>query len=361
MKSQLSLVIIILLLGLSCSQNSDIGIGKYNPEITSTENLIAFVQLPENAENEFPWNREIYLLNSENGMLKRLTFDQFEDEDLAWSPTGDRIIFTSKRSLRPRARFNEGNNPSYLCIYDFSTKSERILNKNLTDGIISLGQNLKNEGYEINYNSDRRLRLSSPYWISANLLGCRIQLPFGIGRAYGDLCTFDTLGNNLDVITEIFEQPDWRIMWPVWINEDSILVNLMSKNNSNGKNAVAIYLKKEMQFVRLTSESSKVSSPSLARNSRQIIFLERKKADKLTSLIILDLKNNKRKSIDIDLEGVTGPELSPNGRKLAFFKSNEQVWGDDIYIMNINGTNIMRMTHNGGLKGSLRWSPNTSY
>jgi dipeptidyl aminopeptidase/acylaminoacyl peptidase len=45
-------------------------------------------------------NRDIWLLETARGVLRRLTFDLAEDNSPTWSPDGSRIVFTSRREPR---------------------------------------------------------------------------------------------------------------------------------------------------------------------------------------------------------------------------------------------------------------------
>jgi Tol biopolymer transport system component len=359
MKFSYNYILMFFLIALFCCQNDiksfKYGEGVYNKNVISTNNLIAYDHYPTPQGTGNSRNANIFLLNTANNKISQLTDDKFEDSGLCWSPDGNKIVFTSRRSLNKAAQWNESDNPTYLCIYNFSTKTERILNENLSAGINSLALRLKKEGFNIDYRPKEFPWPSSPYWIDKNLIGCMIKLPFGIGSGYGDLCTIDTLGNNFTVITKIFERPEWRVLWPKWINTDSILVYLISTNSMEGKSAIALFLTHEKKLVMLTGDSVKVGTPSLSIYTNKIAYLEGKGGDDKGQLIIQDLKNNTRKKIAID--GL-GPRISPHGNKIAFLREENN--GDDIYIMNSDGSDIKRLTHDGGIKGSLSWSPITN-
>ncbi|MGK2934022.1 MAG: DPP IV N-terminal domain-containing protein [Gemmatimonadaceae bacterium] len=52
-----------------------------------------------------------------------------------------------------------------------------------------------------------------------------------------------------------------------------------------------------------------------------------------------------------------GPAWSPDGTKIAFDRIQD---GDfEIYVMNANGTNIVRLTHGGGVDARPAWSPDS--
>ena len=60
-------------------------------------------------------NDDLYVLNTESGELQRLTNDYYDDRDPAWSPSGDKIAFSSDRTPF-------GKNGKYnLFIYDVGT------------------------------------------------------------------------------------------------------------------------------------------------------------------------------------------------------------------------------------------------
>ena len=64
---------------------------------------------------------------------------------------------------------------------------------------------------------------------------------------------------------------------------------------------------------------------------------------------------NKKKKI-LNLGELSGDKiLSPDNSQIAFIKKQ----GDerDIFIINIDGSNLRRLTFDGGVKSSLTWSP----
>jgi Tol biopolymer transport system component len=52
------------------------------------------------------------------------------------------------------------------------------------------------------------------------------------------------------------------------------------------------------------------------------------------------------------------PVWSPDGSELAFVGGDQALFRYDIYVMKANGTGIRQVTHDGGPKGELAWSPN---
>ena len=62
-------------------------------------------------------NDDLYILNTETRDLRKLTNDYYDDRDPAWSPRGDKIVFTSDRT--PFGKDNKYN----LFLYDIKTGS----------------------------------------------------------------------------------------------------------------------------------------------------------------------------------------------------------------------------------------------
>jgi len=51
----------------------------------------------------------------------------------------------------------------------------------------------------------------------------------------------------------------------------------------------------------------------------------------------------------------TNPEVSPDGKKVAFMSRRDGNW--EVYVMNIDGSEIKRLTDNGDTDGLPIWSP----
>lgn len=56
-----------------------------------------------------------------------------------------------------------------------------------------------------------------------------------------------------------------------------------------------------------------------------------------------------------DFDGDTAPAISPDGKKVVFMSNRENNW--DIYLVNIDGSNLIRLTKDEAFDGLPTWSP----
>lgn len=56
-----------------------------------------------------------------------------------------------------------------------------------------------------------------------------------------------------------------------------------------------------------------------------------------------------------DFDGDTAPAISPDGKKVVFMSNRNNNW--DIYLVNIDGSNLVRLTSDEALDGMPTWSP----
>lgn len=347
------LILFIFVISHLISQNK-YGEGEFDKSITNTKNMIAYTHYISPNKFGVRIKEDVYLLNVKTGKKYQLTNDRYEYSYLAWSSSGDRLLFTSKINTEEAVLWDESRNPSYLCTYNFKNKTERILEDKIKKEVHNLGLRLKKEGYNIEFYNEEYRDTSYPFWIDTNRIGFLRELPFGLGRAYGVLCTTDTNGMDLKAYKDFSKYPEWRISEPQWINEDSVIVYLTTFDLDDHESYIALFLSKQNRYIYLNDKKTDVCSAILSNDRKKILYYEWKDNDIFQ--VMQTLKNGKKEKIKVEKVCV-GSVLSPQGTKLAFLKENE--YGSDIYIMSINRKNQNRMTFDGGVKGFLSWSPNS--
>ncbi len=338
-------------------QSEEFGDGEFDTSIKSVENSIAYTQIPFEAKTADPQNADIFLANTRSEKTLRLNDDSYEDHDLAWNKEGTKLLFTSRR----RATKHLSLNPTILCIYDFSSGTERILENAISNEVDKLGQELIKQGVEILKTDDEHYNTSDPYWIRANRIGFLRRLPFGKGASISALCTSDTLGKRLKAYRDWDVFPKWEMSHPQWINEDSVLVLLQTplltslfKSPDSVKSYVAIYLTRSNEFNLLTNDSERAFSPYLSYDKKK--FLYTRIIKDTTELVLVNLRTKEEKVVPTQMP-MFNAILSPHCEKIAFLRENGN--DDDIYIMNVDGTKMRQITFDGGIKGSLAWCPNS--
>ncbi len=333
--------------------------GNYNKNIKDTKNLIAYIHFPLSESGyEDLRDSNISLLNAKTGHQTKLTDDKFEDTSPSWSPDGSRLVFVSYRSRSKMAR-HDSYNPSHLFIYDFRNSKETALEENINLEVDAYAKRLKAEGHDIERDSRYLPFTNRPHWFEANRIGFWRKLYFGKSRGSGELCSTDTLGQDLKIHRKIFSERKWHVMEGAWMSQDTIIVQIRKPSVYLGESQnLAYFLTKENEyflFVEMEKDSY-AQQPRLSRDKQYIVYTEYDPQLEIHKLVLLKLTTGEKKYLISDAsEGV----LSPNGKKIAFIK---KVGGDaDIYIMNSDGTDIEQKTFDGGVKYSLAWSPKSDY
>jgi Tol biopolymer transport system component len=73
----------------------------YYPSWSPDGTKIAFVSMRDNNFESVSNNLEIYTMNADGSQVRRLTFNNVEDNYPSWSPNGKKIIYSSKVGLCP--------------------------------------------------------------------------------------------------------------------------------------------------------------------------------------------------------------------------------------------------------------------
>ncbi len=111
------------------------------------------------------------------------------------------------------------------------------------------------------------------------------------------------------------------------------------------------------KIVRLTSDERYEAHAQLSSDGRRLLF-HRQVKDADYELVILDLKTNTEIRLNPTDHEEAYPEWSPDGKKIAFASDIGQSAGaTDIYTMDSNGKNMIRVTTHPGKDAYPTWSP----
>ncbi len=104
---------------------------------------------------------------------------------------------------------------------------------------------------------------------------------------------------------------------------------------------------------RLTSHSAKVMSPSCSRDGRKIVFNSDKILDHDIYVLYLvpRLREEKERNASKPFILDQSAEWSPNGSRIAFSSKG------DIYVSNVNGKSLKKLTNDHYIDVSPTWSP----
>lgn len=105
-----------------------------------------------------------------------------------------------------------------------------------------------------------------------------------------------------------------------------------------------------------------LSSPAWSPDGRRLAFVQGDRRGN-TDILVLDLTTNRVRRLT-DGKGInTEPTWNPNGTQLAFTSDREgggpeRGQGPQIFLMQDDGSNLRRLTHEGTYNASPAWSPN---
>ncbi len=344
---KIHIIIILFSLLNSCTpiDKQTLGTTKYNQEIKDTENFIAYIHNPNSNSMAPMRSQEIFLVNSLSGKQIQLTNDNFSDSDLSWSPDGEKLLICSRRLKNRMAQQHDNRNQGFLFIFDFQTGKEISLEENISAEIDKLGLKYKNEGFEVKKNKHYEPDNESPFWISKDRIGFIREIYFGTSYANGELTTTDTFGNNLILHRNLFEKRKWNIHWPIWINQDSVIVSC--SKTLLGESSYKIYDVNKKEYFPILPKTYFPSS--ISHDKTKLICY------KDDSYVQYNLENSSEIILLKDVKDIKDVILSPQNDQIAFVKSVE--YEADIFLMDLNSKGIKQLTFDGGRKYSLSWSP----
>jgi len=145
-----------------------------------------------------------------------------------------------------------------------------------------------------------------------------------LGNGYEDIYGMDVNGQNLQQLTTSFAFEDWGAWSP-----DTFKIVFQSDAIPDTSYTV------RFQIYVMNSDGSSIS---------QLTF-----PDPATDTITGHIK---------DTTSNFHPAWSPNGTKIAFASTRDT--NPEIYVMDPNGSNIVRLTHNAGADAQPAWSPDGS-
>lgn len=107
---------------------------------------------------------------------------------------------------------------------------------------------------------------------------------------------------------------------------------------------------------RLTTTAHQERVPVISPDGKSILFFRTEKDKKYSALFMMNLDNRKEMPLT-DLQGKNlDPDWSPDMDRLTYVSTSDGNW--EIYVMDQNGANNTRLTHNDVLDYSPHWSPN---
>jgi Tol biopolymer transport system component len=106
---------------------------------------------------------------------------------------------------------------------------------------------------------------------------------------------------------------------------------------------------------RLTNQGSSNSSPAVSPDGRSIAFVSNR--DGNDEIYIMDIDGgNPHRLTQITFADDNFPSWSPDGRRIVF-NSGSPRGGFDLYVIDADGTNLLRLTDHSGWEFEPAWQP----
>jgi len=339
-------------------------------------------------------NSEIYGIDPDGSNLTRLTNDQGWVDDVVWSPDGSRIAFVR----------HHGGNRNQICVMDADGSNQRCLtDPAVISGIPSWSPDGKKiafisirDGHEDIYAMDADGRndtnlTNSPSWDTFPRWspdGSKIafvssrhassKLPPEGSWGYGivlhtELYLMGADGSNVTRLTNIPRvegRPNRTpvVRYPRWSPNGQRILFL---SNRNGRSNLHLIDADGSNLTQVTDRYDPPGVPAWSRDGTKIVFA----AFERWNFYPERQPNYEIFVIDVDSLSVTNitnsqdlnesmPTWSPDGRRIVFaarpndpLQRTDSRTDYDIYVMDADGSNVVRLTDDPARDAEPSWSP----
>jgi TolB protein len=137
--------------------------------------------------------------------------------------------------------------------------------------------------------------------------------------------------------------------------------SLLFASNRNGSFDLYLLLFSEKQLFQLTQDVGNVISPDYSPDGHTIVFANRP-GDGYTSIWMVNSDGLNPHLVYTGTNDIVTTAWSPNGKKIAYAMSVGIPQEYEIYTMDANGKNHLRISQGlKGIGGSIDWSPDSNY
>lgn len=171
---------------------------------------------------------------------------------------------------------------------------------------------------------------------------------------YNQLCLVNRDGSGFTQLTDMAASNYYPIFTP---DGNSLLF----ASNRNGAFDFYLLAFNQKEVLQITNNVGNVISPDYSPDGRQIVFAN-KVGDTPTSIWMVNADGLNPRLVYAGVRDIASVAWSPNAEKIAYAISTGITGEYDIYTMDINGRNHLKISQGLlGIGGSVDWSPDGNY
>jgi len=272
---------------------------------------VAFSSIPQPGDSvDVPGDR-INVVKPDGKSPIQIADDMDPTGQLAWSPTGDEIVFC-------------------------------------TQGVGGALWLVGSDGTSPPTKVEGSSRCGNPAWSPD---GEHIAFNAPLHGFMSDLWVVGRDGTGLRNLTGSSEDFNIEASWSPDSTELAFVKNPLPDSGNVGQSDLFVVDTESGGLTKLTDDESTETAPAWSPDGIEIAF------SKDGAILAVNVASHQTREI---VNKGTGPQWSPDGSRIAFVRSAalpEDPWKAELYVINKDGTGERKLTGNSGAVGSISWSP----